>query len=72
MARAQAFERTVLAYQASPNIYMMDRWLSVWDEVLPGIRKYVIGVDRDKLEIWLNWERETEMLEGAFEQGTGE
>jgi len=69
MARAQAFQSAILAYDASPNMYMMDRWLDVWDEVLPGITKYVIGVDRDRLEVWLNWETQVETLEGAtFEE----
>jgi hypothetical protein len=65
MARARAFDSHVLAYEASPGVYMMDRWLDVWDEVLPGTRKYVIGMDRDQLEIWLNWERQTDVLESA-------
>lgn len=66
MARSQAFKAELLAYRASPEMYMTDRWLDVWDEVLPGITKYVIGVDRNKLEIWLNWERETAVMEGAY------
>ncbi len=72
MARAQAFGRTLVAFQASPYIYMTDRWLSVWDEVLPGINKYVIGMDPDKLQIWLNWERQEEFMQGAFEGEVGE
>ena len=65
-ARAGAFQRELLAYQASPTIYRVDRWLDVWDEVLPGIRKYVLGVDRDRVEVWLNWEQGTETIEGAM------
>ena len=69
MGRAQAFDSNLLAYKASPNIYMMDRWLDVWDDVLPGITKYVIGVDRDKLEIWLNWERPGDVMDAVtFDQ----
>jgi len=65
-ARAEAFDRKLLAYNASPRIYMLDRWLDVWDEVLPAITKYVMGVDRDKIEIWLNWERTPGVMEGAL------
>jgi regulator of protease activity HflC (stomatin/prohibitin superfamily) len=65
-SRATAFSRELLAYQASPNIYMLDRWLDVWDQVLPGITKYVLGVDREKIEIWLNLERTPGVLEGSL------
>ncbi|MFA6133240.1 MAG: SPFH domain-containing protein [Phycisphaerae bacterium] len=66
-ARAEAFGRQLQAYRASPNIYMLDRWLDVWDQVLPKINKYVLGVDRRRIEIWLNWEHEGSMMQGAFE-----
>ncbi len=61
------FPRELMAYEASPEVYMMDRWLDVWDKVLPNIRKYVLGVDRDKVEVWLNWERQPAGLERAFD-----
>ena len=69
-SRAAAFSRELLAYQASPNIYMLDRWLDVWDEVLPDITKYVLGVDRNKIEVWLNWERTPGVMEGALPPGS--
>lgn len=65
-SRATAFSRELLAYEASPNLYMMDRWLDVWDQVLPTLPKYVLGVDRQKVEIWLNWERTGGVMEGAL------
>jgi len=64
-ARSEAFEKQLTAYQASPNIYMLDRWLDVWDETLPNISKYVLGVDREKVELWLNWEKERGVMESA-------
>ncbi len=67
-ARYEAFQQKLLAYHASPKVYSYDRWVDVWDHVLPGAHKYVIGVDRDMLEIYLDWSSETEALEGAFEQ----
>ncbi len=70
-SRAAAFARELLAYEASPNIYMLDRWLDVWDQVLPDITKYVLGVQREKIEVWLNWERVPSVMEGALgETGT--
>ncbi len=68
MARAAAFRRELLAFQASPNMYKMDRWLDVWDEVLPGVNKYVLGVNPDKLEIWLNWEDQRQPMAGAYQE----
>jgi len=65
--RAERFQRELVAWRASPNMYVLDRRLDAWDEVLPGMVKYVIGVDPRKLEIWMNWERESRGLEGAFE-----
>lgn len=69
--RAERFQRELVAWKASPNMYVLDRRLDTWDEVLPGMVKYVIGVDPRKLEIWLNWERQGKGLQDAFE-GTGE
>jgi len=64
-ARYDAMAYEALAYNASPEVYMLDRWLAVWDEVLPNIHKYVLAVPRDKLEVWLNWHREAAGLEEA-------
>lgn len=55
-AAAESFDRNLQAYQASPEVYMLDRWLDVWDEVLPNMTKYILCVDRDKVEVRLNWE----------------
>lgn len=65
MARAQAFASHLLAYNASPKVYMLDRWLDVWDEVLPSVTKYVMGVDHNKVEVWLNWERQADAMKMA-------
>ena len=64
--RADAFDREILAYDANPQIYMLDRWLDVWDEVLPNLTKYVIGVDRDKVEVWLNLEQGADTIESTL------
>ncbi|MCK4601298.1 MAG: hypothetical protein KAU28_02450, partial [Phycisphaerae bacterium] len=63
--RAETFDREVLAYKASPTMYTLDKLLGVWDEVLPNITKYVIAIDPDKVEHWLNWERQADMMSGA-------
>ncbi len=60
-AMVESFERELPAYKASPQLYMLDRTLDVWDEVLPRLTKYLLLVDRDKIEIRLDWQRkETE------------
>jgi len=64
-ARAELFRRELLAYQASPNVYKLDRLLDVYDQVLPNMKKYVLGVDRDKVEIRVNLERQTEIMGGV-------
>jgi hypothetical protein len=69
--RAERFQRELDAWKASPNMYVLDRRLDVWDEVLPPMIKYVIGVDPNKIEVWMNWERESRGLDSAFQGAEG-
>ncbi len=69
-ARAESFPANLAAYDAAPEIYMLDRWLEVWDEVLPEVSKYILAVDRDKVELWMNLEKESAGLEGVFDAPT--
>ncbi len=62
-SRAQAFESEYQAYQASPHMYMLDRYLDVLDEVLPRIKKYVIGFDRENMEVRLDLQEKGGMME---------
>lgn len=70
-SRAESFRRELLAYDASPEMYMLDRWLDVWDEAMPRMHKYILGVDKDRVELWLNLERERGVLEGVYESPDG-
>ena len=65
-ARYEAIQRERLAWDANKYVYMMDRWLDVWDEILPPKLKYVLGVERDRVEIWLDSERKEAVMEGVF------
>lgn len=66
--RAERFQREYDMWKACPELYVLDRRLDVWDAVLPGMVKYVICVDPDLVEVWLNWERETRGIStSAFE-----
>lgn len=63
-ARAETFSRHLLAYRASPDMYILDRWLDVWDEVLPkAASKKVIAVDPNKIEHWLDWKWKSDMMQ---------
>jgi regulator of protease activity HflC (stomatin/prohibitin superfamily) len=57
------------AYRASPKVYMFDRMMDVWDDVLPNVLKYVVTMDRDKLEVWLNLEENRSAMEDIRFEG---
>jgi len=55
-ARAEAFPAHVLAARAAPRAYRMEKYLEVLAEALADPKKYILGLDRDRLEVWLNLE----------------
>ena len=57
--RVESFERKLIAYKASPRLYVLERWLDVWDEFLPNLTKYVVGFDPQKMELRMNLEEES-------------
>jgi len=67
----ESFGRRLLAYRACPEVYTADRWHDLWETVLPNITKYVLAVDRDKIEVWLNLERRDQPL-ATFHQSEEE
>jgi phosphoserine phosphatase len=64
----EGFRSVLAAYAASPLVYRWDRWLEMWEEVLPGMQKYVLAADRNKFDVRLDWRREASALEGAFQK----
>ncbi|RPI61888.1 MAG: hypothetical protein EHM48_04955 [Planctomycetaceae bacterium] len=62
MARAETFESNLAAYRASPQVFMLDRWLDTWDAVLPKTIKYVLATDRSKLRLWMDWTQTTKLM----------
>ena len=69
--KAESFARQTLLYEASPQIYMLDRWLDTWDRVLAGKHKRVIGLDPNRIEHWLKWEGQTGVMPGMFRSAEG-
>ncbi|HET6429087.1 MAG TPA: SPFH domain-containing protein [Phycisphaerae bacterium] len=56
-ARASSFPARLAAWEASPAVYERERQLDVLKEALSKPRKYVLGIDRDRVEIRLNLEQ---------------
>ncbi|MHC4562858.1 MAG: SPFH domain-containing protein [Planctomycetota bacterium] len=61
--RSQLFPAQADAFEAGPRVFMLDRYLDVWDSVLPTLPKYVIGVDPQRVELRLNLEQGTSFEE---------
>lgn len=57
-ARAETFDIQLAAMQQAPDFYRLDRYLDAMSQGLKGVRKYVLGFDRKKVELWLNVERQ--------------
>jgi regulator of protease activity HflC (stomatin/prohibitin superfamily) len=64
--KAESFARETMLYDAGPQIYMLDRWLDTWDYTLKGRHKYVIGLDPNRVEHWLKWEKQRGVMPGVF------
>ncbi len=70
-AKAENFQRELAAYKNAPNIYMLDRYMDVYDQVMPGLPKYVFGVDRNKLDLRVDLRTEAQPMEGVMEKNAG-
>jgi len=72
-SRVVTFPAELAAYRASPSLYKLDRYLDVWDQVLPSAAKYVVGFDPQRFELWLNLEQSHRVEQRlTFEQGTAD
>jgi hypothetical protein len=70
-AKAENFQRELAAYKGAPNLYMLDRYLDVYDQVMPGLPKYIFAVDRNKLDLRMDLRIEAQPMEGAMDKGAG-
>jgi membrane protease subunit HflK len=69
--RLELYRQQLLPFQTAPTVYRFSRYMDVLDETLPNTMKYVIGVNRDLLELRLNLEtQEKDVLDAATEGKT--
>ena len=64
----ETYRRTLLPYQACPEVYRFDRIMDIYDELLPKIKVYVLSGDSKDVEIRMNLEEPP----GDFQQGMAE
>jgi modulator of FtsH protease HflK len=64
--KAESFAQQTILYETAPQIYMLDRWLDTWDQILEGKHKRVIGLDPNRIEHWLKWEEQSGVMPGMF------
>ena len=50
---------------------MLDRYLDVYDQVMPGLPKYLFGINPDKIDLRVDLRTEAQPMEGAMEKGAG-
>ncbi len=62
MALAEVFQKNLTAYNANPEVFMADRRMEVWEEVLPNMSKFVLAVDRSKVDVWLDWSLQRSLM----------
>ncbi len=55
-ARAETFDAHMMCLDAAPLLYRFDKHLDAVSAGIKGQRKYLLGVDRKKIEIWMNLE----------------
>ncbi len=56
-AEAEVFDQRLRAHEANPQAYEVDAEQEAWEAVLPTMVKYVLGVDPDRVEFWMNLEK---------------
>ncbi|MFP4104802.1 MAG: SPFH domain-containing protein [Phycisphaerae bacterium] len=65
-ARSEAFRREVLASRYTPRLYRLNKYLDVWDEILPSMRKYILATEKpEEIEIRLNLQEKSGLTAGT-------
>ena len=63
----ETYRRKLMPYLAAPRVYMFDAYLDVLDATLPSMRKYVLGIDPNRLDIRINVPERSNVLETGLE-----
>jgi len=67
----ETYQRMLLPFGQAPRVYMFDRYMDVLDETLPGMKKYVIGIDRKLLDLRMDLKQQRSVISEGLE-GAGE
>jgi regulator of protease activity HflC (stomatin/prohibitin superfamily) len=62
LARAEAFPTQMALYEKAPSVYRAQQLLAALAEGMAKRRKYILAMDRDRVELWLNLEQATSEL----------
>ena len=61
-ALADVFPVEMMLYKAAPSLYRLEKLLAVLAETLRLRKKYILAMDRKKVEVWLNLEEQAQPL----------
>ena len=50
-ATGQQFAGQLKAFRAAPEIYEREQWLTMYEQALKGVRKYVVVADQDDTQV---------------------
>ena len=67
----ETYQRMLLPFGQAPRVYMFDRYMDVLDETLPGMKKYVIGIDRKLLDLRMDMKQHRSVISQGLD-GAGE
>ncbi|MBN1554940.1 MAG: hypothetical protein JXA11_09355 [Phycisphaerae bacterium] len=70
--RLELYRQQLLPFKTAPAVYRFSRYMDVLDETLPDTMKYVLGVNRDLLELRLNLETQDKDVLDVATEGRGE
>jgi len=69
-AQYEVWQQRNRAFEASPTLFCEDMWQEAWSDVLPHVTKYVLGVDRERVD-WLDLKKDASGIGGITQQPTG-
>ena len=64
-SRAETFDAHMMCLDAAPMLYKSDKYLDALGEGIKNQRKYLLGVDRERIEIRMNLEEPMQSISEA-------